>query len=374
MHAVSIPRNYPTKSLALTQPAGVVRGEIGRFSHLTSSPVNSVTDLGPEVPPSTAYLERIAHRKQELDVAEFVFNFVRTKAAQSNDFVIPSWAAFEQSVQDTGVDDVYTHVHGVMPVLNAVASDISTINTTMLRMQKVAEVVTPNKPISISCDEALYCKAYDLIAANPDQFSKIVLRLGTFHIAYNYIKAIGKYVKDSGMEEILGDSSVYGDGTAEKVMEGKHYARCLRAHFMMSEALWRKMWEMFVEWIQMEHHQLKESSTVATALEELINAFKNKGAHEGKKPEYISLFAAVQTSKLVDQWREFEAQLPPTFQFWVQYRDMVRILQDFIRADREQDWKLHLASFSEMLEYMSALDRTHYTRWGVPYLMDMLGS
>lgn len=59
--------------------------------------------------------------------------------------------------------------------------------------------------------------------------------------------------------------------------------------------------------------------------------------------------------------------LPPVF--WKQYIDMVQILLHYLRADRENDWSLHLSFLREMLPLMSIYDHTNYIS---VYLIDML--
>ena len=60
-----------------------------------------------------------------------------------------------------------------------------------------------------------------------------------------------------------------------------------------------------------------------------------------------------------------------TFTFWKMYIDLVQILLNFVRAEREGNWELHLEAFQQMLPLMAAYDHTNYTRWGIVYLADM---
>ena len=60
-----------------------------------------------------------------------------------------------------------------------------------------------------------------------------------------------------------------------------------------------------------------------------------------------------------------------TFTFWKMYIDLVQILLNFVSAEREGNWELHLEAFQQMLPLMAAYDHTNYTRWGIVYLADM---
>ena len=52
--------------------------------------------------------------------------------------------------------------------------------------------------------------------------------------------------------------------------------------------------------------------------------------------------------------------------FWLSYMDMVEILLGLIRASREGDWMLHLASLRAMIPWCFAYDRLNYARY-LPY-------
>ena len=60
-----------------------------------------------------------------------------------------------------------------------------------------------------------------------------------------------------------------------------------------------------------------------------------------------------------------------TFKFWLEYCNMVILLLNFIAAERNSNWLLHLETFAEMLAYDRAYDHYKYMSWGLVYLYDM---
>ena len=68
---------------------------------------------------------------------------------------------------------------------------------------------------------------------------------------------------------------------------------------------------------------------------------------------------------------EFDKERPPSFVFWRHYMHMVSLLLQFLQTERKDDWKLHLAAFSDMLPWFAVYNHTNYTRWGDFYLADM---
>ena len=60
-----------------------------------------------------------------------------------------------------------------------------------------------------------------------------------------------------------------------------------------------------------------------------------------------------------------------TFQFWLEYCNMVLLLLDFMAAERDSDWKIHLETFQEVIYDDRAFDHYKYFSWGLVYLCDM---
>ena len=63
--------------------------------------------------------------------------------------------------------------------------------------------------------------------------------LGGFHITANFMGAIGYFMKESRMVDLLVESKICGWGTANKVMSEKNYYQMLRCHTLVSEAIIR---------------------------------------------------------------------------------------------------------------------------------------
>ena len=64
---------------------------------------------------------------------------------------------------------------------------------------------------------------------------------------FNYLALIGKRYQDSGLEDLLIESGVYAAGTTSALMKGNSYNRGVRAHKLISEALYRLLLMSFLE-------------------------------------------------------------------------------------------------------------------------------
>ena len=61
-----------------------------------------------------------------------------------------------------------------------------------------------------------------------------------------------------------------------------------------------------------------------------------------------------------------------TAMLWLQYMDMVSILQSFLKAQRMANWKLHLQTVQDMLPYFAASGHSLYAKSAYVYLQIML--
>ncbi|CAH3184172.1 unnamed protein product, partial [Porites lobata] len=173
---------------------------------------------------------------------------------------------------------------------------------------------------------------------------------------------IEKIFQDSGIEDLLIESGVYGCHTASMLLKGKSYNRGVRAHKLVLEALLRLRWQAFGAWMEAEDVELptvyqrqclslinccqRESNDVAF----LKTSF---GLLCDKLPQLLQIFARFCTEA---------SQQSKLFHFWNMYVDIVLLLLRFIRAEREGSWKLHLKAVAEMVPYFFSMDRIKYSR------------
>lgn len=74
--------------------------------------------------------------------------------------------------------------------------------------------------------------------------------MGGFHIALNYLSLLGKKYASSGLEDLLIESGVHAARTTSVLMLRKSYNRGIRAHKLSMEALFRLLWQAFLQWLE----------------------------------------------------------------------------------------------------------------------------
>jgi len=98
----------------------------------------------------------------------------------------------------------------------------------------------------------------------------------------------------------------------------------------------------------------------------------------GEEPEQLKAKMEELTSNIIDLepliscFNQIGKSSSDTFAFWLEYCEMVNLLLDFLAAERNADWLLHLETFKAMLKYDHAFDHYKYFNWGTIYIIDML--
>ena len=177
----------------------------------------------------------------------------------------------------------------------------------------------------------------------------------------SYLGTIGKRFQDSGLGDILIEAHIVAPGSIKGILSGHHYNISIRANKIMYEALVRLIWKAFLE---------ASSADECDSALDLVKEFNEVGPT-------MNLFDITQQDRITailtmyQSFIEKERLENPTFDYWSSYIDMVQCLLLFLRATREGDWKLHLASLRQILPWFSAYDRVNYARYLPAYISEM---
>ena len=207
------------------------------------------------------------------------------------------------------------------PLIDMKPSDPDTMMTAMVRAQELT-FATGQRFTILSCDQQLYRVAVQVLWAHPDKFNEMYLRLGGMHALMSFVGAIGTLMDESGLSDIL--KEVFGG--VQKMLSGKKFPQNVRALRLLAEECLRSI---------ITDGEFEKADDLMKALEERATQSK--------------------TAKL---W--VDVLIKPVF-----------LMMSYIRAEREGDWLLHLATFKQMLPYYFASSHVHYARYGLYYLRTM---
>lgn len=270
----------------------------------------------------------------------------------------PSWAAYN-SLISTG--QPLTRVC-VLPLLMAPASDWSTLLTVLKQAQGInTAVVGPDRKTVITLDMQLYEKAKQLEMSRQDCKGKWVLRIGELHTTMAALRAAGNLIEGSGLDDAWVEADLYGPATVRQILECRHYKRAINAHTITLQALFLLFQDAFFR----SHTELskKFDDLVHSTNQALVDGIEVTTAHEKMAREM--------KGRLTEEFGEFTKARKPMFKVFCDYMELILTILSFIKATRQGNWNLHLASLESLTKYFFALDKLHYARMVPLYIAEM---
>ena len=234
---------------------------------------------------------------------------------------------------------------GYMPIILNPAHELATLSTVLSRCIAVGDGLG-YKHIVLTVDQQLYCKLVEMQWSSEVFKERIILRMGGLHIAMNFLHTIGRHMSGSGLAEIWLESGILGEVSIKKVLEGKAYAKGMRAHKLTFQAFWRLLYPQIVRFLEDNHND--------DAVELMLNA---------DNPEFLRDY--LQSSQVLPHLTEFLVQRceeDKNFSLWWTYIDMVFILLMLTRGIRSGDWDCYLSALPEILPYTALYDHANYLK------------
>jgi hypothetical protein len=164
---------------------------------------------------------------------------------------------------------------------------------------------------------------------------------------------------------------VYAANTADQMLAGKQFLRAVRGLTLAYEALMQLLFTVFLEWCEKDETR-RIPAHLWHHLEDMIATFQ-QGTKQ-QKVNAVKEFNELLSRHIMPNFQQFrnqQSQMSPTVQYWSNFFYAVQILLCSIRAEREGDWDLHLASQLAMTPYFFATHHYNYSRWMPSYLLDM---
>lgn len=274
---------------------------------------------------------------------------------------VPGWTAFNVLVQKDRVPQ-QSNISYCQPI-DASPTDMDTVYTILKNSLAMADELNQHD-CPVVCDLAIYAKIMQVIWANRLEFSRIVPRLGTFHIIASFLSVIGKRYGEAGLDAMLVESGVLAHGSLAGVSEVRHYNRAIRMHKIVYEALERLRWVEFGKWLEEECPEDAVYSDILMCLHRLHL--------EVNEENFDALLELQEFQHLQEAYTRFcESYNGPMKAFWGSYLEMVSLLLQLIRATREGNWLLHLSCIEKIIPYMFAYDNINYARYLPVYLAQM---
>lgn len=242
------------------------------------------------------------------------------------------------------------------PFINQPPSDLTTIYTALHFAADVCRKLNQTTCFVIFY-QPLYDKARHILAAEQrdSRLKNVKVRLGGFHISILYFRSNGLIMDDSELDDLW--AILYASNSTKKMMTGHAFARTLRAHILSFTTNCIHICRQITV-----HDKYKNP---------FFNIFEQmwKPSYESQEnifspPDYNSILENFPSYPSIDLYNAnnvvksvtalFVQQLNnlekngPTSKLWLQYLKMVITLLQFIKAERLDNWKLHLQSIQAM--------------------------
>ena len=275
---------------------------------------------------------------------------------------VSSWTGFNIQTRDNIV--VTQDTVAYLPTVNAPATELSTVHEVLNQTVRIMESLQLSEIVCIF-DQALYAKALEIAWKHQDLFGCIIFRMGVFHTLCTMLAIMGKRFGDAGLRDLCVESGIIADGSIGGVLDGRKYNRAIRMHKLVYEALMRIAWGGFLEWLgTRENDRLNEAISVLKDLTSDVSQIALDNVMTNAS--YIRII------HLFQQYHDFLRNDNGSLSaFWMSYLDMVEIILGLVRATREGDWLLHIASIRAMIPWCFAYDRLNYARYLTFYYAQM---
>lgn len=276
-----------------------------------------------------------------------------------------SWTGF--NVLSNQGKPVVKDTISYLPTIHAPATQMSTVYHILEQVKQIrAHLHIPE--IVCVFDQALYAKASEVVWNRPEEYENVILRMGTFHTICVMLSIVGKRFGDAGLRDVAVESDIVAEGSANSVLEGRHYNRGIRLHKIVYEALHHLLWSKFLIWVEENHQDQKPVIEEAT---KQIEDFSHNPCDENQS----SVLRSSQFDGVAILYEKFQKEIiddtVPTASLWLSYIDMIEIILDLIRASREGNWNLHISAIRRMIPWCFAYDKHNYARYLAIYLAQM---
>lgn len=138
------------------------------------------------------------------------------------------------------------------------------MNSSMMDPAVVWETIIRSLKIAEKCGKNYFAVTYDLVMAKialriqsaGSQLNKLFIQFGSFHIMLSFFNSIGQFIAGYGLTNILIDSDILVNGSANAFLTGKHFNQCKKTHPKLSLALKILHFQRF---LQTNEHDLDQS-------------------------------------------------------------------------------------------------------------------
>lgn len=181
--------SHPRESLTRSSSLKPVHDEIAPYVLGKRTTVNLTSAL------KGRDLSEEAHSQPQKNAKKLDFSLIVSRLQP--DVQLPNWTGCNTSLRSDRIPTLSKIIY--LPIINAPASEYSTINAILLRSTEIANKVGVSY-VCLVFDEAIYAKVQQIRWKHDAYLNRFIVRLGEFHMAMAFCGAIGKLFGDAGLK------------------------------------------------------------------------------------------------------------------------------------------------------------------------------
>lgn len=245
-----------------------------------------------------------------------------------------SWSAFHAS-QLTPDRLRQLDVSSLLPLFQEEAASAAMIRHAMDVVGQAVRFINPGQVPILACDQPLFAISKKIQWNWPSTYgeNKLVVMFGGFHTELAALKAIGKWIEDSGWTNAIVQAGVTTPGTADSFLKASHVSRTRHAHQVTASALYILMHRAY-------------------------------NSYCDNLPQGVDPMA-------FGAWRDQREAESPQFHYWSLTLQFQLTIFIFVRSLREGNFQLYKDACTSLAPWFFALDHTHYSRWLPVHIRDM---
>ena len=245
-----------------------------------------------------------------------------------------SWSAYHAACQRVTANSTQDK-KALLPLFKEEAHSPAMIKHAIDVIRKAVEFLNPGQTTVVAFDQPLFAIAKQIQWQWPDVYGekRLIVMFGGLHIEMAALKALGKWLEDSGWTSSLVMADVASSGTADSFLKASHVSKTRRAHQI----------------------------TAASLSILMQKAYKD---HEKNAPEEDILS--------FESWRIQREAESPQFQFWSITLSFELLILIFVRSMRERNFCLYKDALTSLMPWFFALDHPNYARWLSIHVRDMV--
>ena len=155
----------------------------------------------------------------------------------------PMWVGYNSLIYD---DKSEKQKISYLTTINHSPTSTHVVFETMMQSLRVAEECE-QLYMQVTYDLGIAKIAFQLQSTEKPKFDKLFIHIGPFHIMMAFFKAIGKFIDNCGITNIIVDSNMLATGLVNGFLTGKHFNRCKRLHPLVSLAIQILHFENFLK-------------------------------------------------------------------------------------------------------------------------------